>query len=131
MIARTQLTDLLRQHLPDDVQLVPYAAQLDAPNASTVMCRLDTVAPGPAQGLQAYTFALVLIAGTTSTGAGDDELEALLEDVLYAIGKPGPAVTWTPPAARGVYGRAGSETNPSFEVNVTVTFTKTDPPEEE
>lgn len=129
MIARAQVADLLREHLPADVQLVPYAVQVDAPTSSTVMIRLDTVSPGPAQGLQAYTFALILIAGTTSAGPGDDELEALLEDVLYAIGKPGPAVTWTPPAVRGVYGRASSETNPSFEVNVTVTFSKTDPTE--
>jgi hypothetical protein len=129
MIARTALTELLREHLPGDVHLEAYATQLDPPQASTVMCRLDTVSPGPALGLQAYTFALVLIAGTTSAGPGDDELEALLEDVLYAIGKPGPAVTWTPPATRGVYGRPGSESNPSFEVNVTVTFSKTDPTE--
>ena len=122
MIARQALADVLATVLPADVLVIPYADQIDPPQQSTVMLRLDNVSPGASLGMGAYTFALILIAGTTSAGAGDDELEALLEDVLHAITKPSVtgAITWDPPATRGIY----ADSNPSFQVNVTVTFSR-------
>lgn len=122
---RQLLADLLDAHLPSDVQLIPYAEQIDAPNTSTVMLRLDRVEPGRAGGLTQYHFALILIAGTISVGAGDDELEALLEDVLFVLNIPdvAAAVGWEPPATRQVYGDS-LPSNPAFQVNVTVNFQK-------
>lgn len=122
---RQHLANLLGPRLPADVKLIPYAEQIDPPGQSVVMLRLDSCAPGRAGGLTAYTFALILIAGTVSVGAGDDELEALLEDVLFVLDVPdvSAAVQWDPPAVRGVYGDA-APSNPSFQINVTVNFQK-------
>lgn len=121
MTARAAVADVLAAHLPADVTLVPYSRQIDTPSASTVMVRLDTVAPAAAaRGFTTYTFGLVLIAGRTSAGAGDDELEQLLEDVLTALDHASPAgITWST-ATRSTY----NDTNPAFEVAIAVTVTK-------
>lgn len=121
---RLHLQTLLDANLPDDVQVVAYSDELSAPQHSTIMIRLDSVAPNPnGYRMFDYEFALILIAGNTEAGAGDDELEKLLEDVLFVVltePEVSKVTTWRPPARRGVYGN----TNPSFQVDVTVTFSK-------
>lgn len=118
---RALLTALLSGSLPSDVRVVPYARTIDPPSESTVMVRIDKVRPSKATGYaNEYDFALVLVGAlTTPDGAADDELDALLEDVLYAISQPGNGVAFIE-ATRAVY----AETNPAYEVAVQVTFTK-------
>ena len=121
MTARAALHDALAALLPPDVELLPYAREIDPPSKSTVMLRLDTVKPSTAAGgLRDYTFALVLIGAKLTAGRADDELEDLLDDVLFALEKDhGLAVTWSE-ARRAVY----NESNPAFEVPIVVTITK-------
>lgn len=122
MTARSEITALLTATgaLPG-VQVIAYAREIDPPQMSTVMVRIDEVRPSKvAQGLQDYDFALVCIAAKTAAGPGDDELDALLEDVLLAVQKASPAgITWSS-AKRATY----NETNPAYEVACTVTVTK-------
>ncbi|CCH79084.1 hypothetical protein BN12_40054 [Nostocoides japonicum T1-X7] len=123
MTARAAVADLLTEHLPDDVDVIPYARNIDSPARSTVMLRLDEVTPGVASGLGTYTFALLLIAAKTSPGPADDELDALLEDVLYALDRLSDAgVTWSS-ARRATY----EDKNPAYEVTTAVTVSKSDP----
>lgn len=121
---RVHLQTLLAANLPADVKVIPYSTEISPPQDSTVMIRLDTVSPNQAgYRLFNYEFALILIAGNPEVGAGDDELEQLLEDVLFVVlgvAEVSKVTTWRPPATRGIYG--GS--NPSFQVDVTVTFSK-------
>lgn len=121
MTARTALTAQLATYLPAGIDVVPYARAIDPPSRSTVMLRLDKVLPPAAQGHNRAEYALVLIAAKTTAGPGDDELEALLEDVLFALDRMSDAmaVTWTE-ANRATY----NETNPAFEVLTTVTTSK-------
>jgi chitinase len=123
MSARSALHDLLGGALPIDVDLIKYSREIDSPLKSTVMIRVDEVAPSTAaSGLRDYQFALVLIAAKTAAGAGDDELDALLEDVLFALDQVGEAVagvTWSS-AKRATY----NENNPAYEVAVSVTVEK-------
>lgn len=126
--ARAALADLLIEHLPEDVTVEPYATNIDAPQVDTVMLRLDEVGNGNARGITAYKFALVLIGANAETGPGDDELEELLEDVLFALEQvmqTGAAVTWVPPARRVAYGKSEeTPTNPAFQVDVIVGIKK-------
>lgn len=122
MSARTETVALLAAHLPADVVVMPYSRQIDPPSKSTVMVRIDEVKPArSAWGFREYTFALVLIAAQTLAGAGDDELDALLEDVLFALEKDDipNGVTWSQ-ATRATY----QETNPAYEVAITVATSK-------
>lgn len=126
--ARQALTALLTEHLPDDVAVVPYATNLDAPQKDTVMLRLDEVGTGNARGITGYRFALILIGANAETGAGDDAVEKLLEDVLFSLDKvmeTGVACTWVPPARRVAYGKTEeTPTNPAFQVDVLVGIQK-------
>lgn len=104
--------------LPSDVDVITYAHNIDAPTRSTVMVRVDRVTP--AGNLRAYTFGLVLIAAKTTSGPADDELDALLEDVLFAIRTSMDGMTWTE-AIRATYGEPDG-TNPAYELAVSVTI---------
>ena len=122
MSARSELAALLTANLLPASQYVvmPYAREVDPPAKSTVMVRTDSAKPGPAIGLTTYGFALVLIAAKTEAGAGDDELDALLEDVIFALDQLSPAgITWSQ-ATRATY----QESNPAYEVAVEVTVKK-------
>lgn len=122
MTARAELVTLLEATLPADIDVIAYAHNIDAPSASTVMVRVDSVAPSPAgAGLRLYTFGLVLIAAKTTAGPADDELDALLEDVLAALTSQAipNGVAWTG-AQRAAYGEP-DPTNPAYEVAVNVT----------
>lgn len=118
-LARTLLRDHLTANLPG-VTVRPYADVTDQPGTSTVMLRYDETKPGPSRGTWTYLYALVLLP-ITSTNAADDELDALLADVLHALDKTatGSGITWTG-AKRGLY--AGG-TVPAIEVSVTLTVT--------
>jgi hypothetical protein len=120
MTARNELVTLLDGLLPTDVDVIPYARAIDAPKRSTVLVRIDEVVPDPLpQVWRGYKFALVLIAARTDPdGPADDELDALLEDVLYAIDQSD-TITWDK-ASRAVY----RDTNPAYEVTLNVPFTK-------
>lgn len=122
MTARAALDALIRPHLPAGIDLVTYSRDLGTVTRSTVMLRLDRVTPGPASGFRNYSFALVLVAAKTAPGPGDDELEALLEDVLFIVeNKLGEvAVTWTE-AQRGVF-PPDTQAYPAFELPVTATL---------
>lgn len=119
MSARTAITAALQAALPSGVVLLPYARQIDPPTSSTVMVRIDEVAPSRvAEGLQDYTFALVCIAAKTTAGPADDELDNLLEDVLLMVTKAD-GLTWSK-ATRATY----DESNPAYEVTCVVTVNK-------
>lgn len=115
---RTQLQTLLTTYLPQDgsVVLIPYSRDVEGPARSTVMPRLDSVEPGQVQGTRVYLFTLILIAAATAAGAGDDELEALLEDVLFAVQKTGMAITWDKATRTTFEGRA-----PAFALPLRIT----------
>lgn len=128
MSARSEVVTLLTAVLPTDIDVVPYARDIDAPGRSTVMVRVDRVSPSPAgMGLRAYEMALILIGAKTTAGPADDEVDALLEDVLYALSRneiPN-GVTWTT-ATRSTYGEPDGS-NPAYEVAITVTITHVEP----
>ena len=118
MSARTMVTAAVDAAMPDGVDVLPYAKQIDPPARSTVMVRVDEVTrPSDLPiGCRIYKFALVCVAAQTDPGGpADDELDGLLEDVLHAL-DVAPDLTWDT-ATRAVY----AETNPAFEVIVTVT----------
>lgn len=120
MSARTEVVELLAKALPDDVVVIAYSHDIDAPHANTVMVRVDRVVPSPAgQGLRTYEMSLVLVSALTSYGPGDDAVDDLLEDVLFALSdNDTPAgVTWTE-ARRAVY----EESNPAYEIALQVTI---------
>lgn len=119
---RALIVDTLAPLLPAGVVVVPYARQVDAPAKSTVMVRVDEVRRAATQGSREYVFALVLIAGQTAAGPGDDELDGLLEDVLYALETGAGGLLWTQ-AVRATYESA----NPAYEVRLTVTMRREGP----
>lgn len=124
-LAREHIVTILTGALPSDVVVIPYARDIDPPSKSTVMVRIDTLRPSRAAGgLWQVDAALVLIAARTTPGPADDELEALLQDVLYALNREdvATALSWTE-AKRAVYGEP-DPTNPAFEVAVTTHITK-------
>ena len=124
MTARTEVVTLLTAVLPTDVDVIPYARNIDAPTKSTVMVRTDRVTPSPAAaGMRTYEMACILIAKRTTAGPGDDELDLLLEDVLHALAHqtiPN-GVTWSE-ARRATYGEPDG-TNPAYEIALAVTVT--------
>jgi len=130
MTARALVVELLTSALPSDVDVIAYAHNIDAPSRSTVMVRTDRVIPSPAgQGLRQYEFGLVLIASKTTAGPADDELDELLEDVLYALTTGGATngVNWTQ-AVRATYGEPDG-TNPAYELTLQATIA-TEPEQE-
>lgn len=84
--ARDEMVGLLQALLPSDIDVMPYAKNVDAIARSTVMVRIDEVTPSNMpQALRQYVFALLLLTPLTTAGPADDELDALLEDVLLAL----------------------------------------------
>lgn len=105
----------------EGVNVIGYARSIAPPAKPTVLVRLDEVVPSPTnpQAENLHRYALVLIPTMTEPGNADDELEALLEDVLYAIFKAG-NLTWSK-ATRGTY---QDTTYPAFEVALDVPILK-------
>jgi hypothetical protein len=117
MNARALIVSGLSDTIPEGIDVLAYARAIPAPPRSTVMVRVDEVTKPPnlPQGCRAYRFALVCIAARTDpTGPGDNELDALLEDVLHAVDKA-PDLTWER-ATRAVY----ADASPCYEVVLTV-----------
>src|SRR5690349_17664967 len=115
----TALTDVGERL--EGVNVIPYARNIDPPAVLTVMVRVDEVSPeSPVPNAErTYGFALVLLPTKLEPGPADDELDGLLEDVLYAIDKH-PQLTWSK-ATRATY---QDTTYPAYEVTLAVPFTK-------
>ena len=127
MLARDQIVGVLQAEgaLPEDVDVIGYARNIDPPRRSTVMVRVDTVRPSQVAGsLWQVEAALVLIGAKTTPGPADDELDALLQDVLYALDteQVSGALSWSE-AKRAVYGEP-DPTNPAYEVAVSTHIQK-------
>lgn len=127
MTARAAVTAILTEPGKlTGVDVLPYARNIDPPERSTVMVRTDEVRPSEvAEGLQDYRMALVLLAAKVEPGPGDDELDALLEDVLYVVTSSYAAeagITWTV-ARRATY----QEATPAYEIDISVTTRKEEP----
>jgi len=99
-----------------DVRVEPYArnSTVDEP---TVMVRLDRVVK--ARPWRTYEAALLVLVPQLVPGNADDELEALLEDVLHAL--DGGRVPWTA-ASRAVFEDLQV---PGYEVALSVPLTIT------
>ena len=105
----------------EGVDVIGYARSIDPPAVNTVLVRLDDVVPSPdnPQAENLHHYSLILLTPLTEPGAADDELEAFLEDVLFAVAKAG-NLTWSK-ATRATY----QGTNyPAFEVALDVPFLK-------
>lgn len=119
MTARDEVVTALRAVLPAEVIVLAYARDIDPPTKPTVMVRIDEVRPSAApQAFRQYTFAVLVIASQTVSGPADDELDALLEDVLFAIDSSG-LLTWQQ-ATRATF----EDKFPAYQVDLLVTITK-------
>lgn len=93
-----QLAALLRAALPADVEVISPARDGLTPKRLAVMVRIDEVQRDQYSPLaqRRYVFGLILVCPSTDqTGKADDSLDALLEDVLYAIEKNTAMPQWT------------------------------------
>lgn len=127
-LVNAALTDALASELAaGDIVLIEHARQIAAPVRPTVMIRLDSTRPtalaGVGQARETTFSVIVLAAKTDPNGPADDELDALLEDVIAGI-EAAPGLTWTT-AKRAVY----AETTPAYEITVTTHTTHTQPEE--
>lgn len=116
MSARSEVVAVLSTALPTDIEVMPYARNIDSAGKGRVMVRVDEVVPSDQpQALREYRFALILVVPQTTTG--DDELDALLEDVLYALeSRDVPnGIVWRT-ATRATY----EEKFPAYQVDITV-----------
>lgn len=116
---RTAIEASLRAALPNTIDVIPYARNVDPPARPVVMVRLDVVRKSKsAGGLWDVEGALVLIAAKTAPGDGDDELDDLLSDVLIGLesDQVRAALNWTE-ATRGTY-PLDNPTNPAYSVAV-------------
>ncbi|MGW5239494.1 hypothetical protein ACWEOW_11225 [Monashia sp. NPDC004114] len=117
---------LLANLLPASAyNVIKYSRNIDPPTKSTVMLRFDGLAPGPVLGTWTFKWALVLVAAKTTSGAGDDEIDDLLVDVVHVLDQIGaavPGITWSE-ATRSVY-PPDTQTNPAYEVAMTVATSK-------
>jgi hypothetical protein len=114
MTARAELVALLSPLLPDFV-VVPYSKDITPPTKTSVLVRLDLVEAMPELplGFRRYTFDVIVVAANAEAGAGDDEIDAALEDVLLVLDTSG-RTTWTR-AERGVF---QSTQTPCYDVTV-------------
>lgn len=128
MTARAEVVALLGAHLPADVDVIPYARQIDPPDRDTVMVRVDALRPAPEQGLTDVDVALVcIVPGGEEAEAAETALDELVEDVVYAVTRetiPN-GVRWVS-ATRAVYGEP-NPTNPAYEVALVVRTEKQEP----
>jgi hypothetical protein len=122
MTPRAHLTQILEDAL-DDVTIEPYARDGIQPDKPLVMLRLNSVTPGPVQGVRSYAFSLILVTPLVDEhGAADDELDQLLEDVLHTL-TTADQLTGFDTATRATYSEAAL---PAYDVTLTVHFTITE-----
>lgn len=119
---RQALTQVLSDTSLAAYDLVPYARDL-TPDRATIMIRVDGVTPTNDQLMRRYRFGLVLVTPRVDPGGpADDELDALLEDVLHVLDNTGPyEITWQT-ADRATYADARL---PAYEITVTAYTTHT------
>lgn len=123
MQARTDLVTILTGILPTTYTVEPYARNVGNIADVTVMLRLDELHQSKYAGGHWDVDAALLIVGPDPTpGAGDDSLEAALEDVLFALDSAD-NLLWST-AKRAVYGQAPSPEFPAFEISIQITTTK-------
>lgn len=123
---RLALASALATALPDNVHVEPYARDGYVVTKPTVMLRIDEVSRSvkAPQADRRYTYALLVVVPQTSThGPADDRLDALLEDVLYAIEQDHDLPQWTS-CKRAVF---ADDELPAYEVTIPVDFTITNP----
>lgn len=122
MQVRDNLVTILEGVLPPAYQVEPYARNLGNINAVAVMLRLDEVHPSKfAMGHWDVDAALLIVGPVVEPGAGDEELEAALEDVLFALDQA-EDLTWST-AKRATYGEP-EPMFPAFEITVQITTKK-------
>ena len=123
---RQVVVDALAAVLPADVVLEPYGrAGLTPAAGGTVLLYMDRVTRSPRAPLAERVHQCVLLVTIPSTaqdGSADDQLDALLADVLYAIEQAPGLRQWTE-ARRAVYG----DSFPAYEVDLPVPLKITDP----
>ena len=105
--------------LTPDHNLIGYGRDI-TPTRTTVMVRVDEVTPTADALARKYTAALVLVTPRTDpNGPADDDLDTLLEDVLYVVDNAA-GLSWTT-AKRGTYTTSdGIPVCPAYEVTITV-----------
>lgn len=120
--SRQVIVDLYTEHLPDEVDVLPYSRQIDPPAKPTLMVRVDVTRPGPELGTREHDVTLVLIApGGLESDATEAELDALLEDVLQVLERNDTisnAVQWKS-ATRGSYGEP-DPICPAYDISTTI-----------
>lgn len=122
MKARDDLVTILQAVLPPSYSIEPYARNVGAIAAPVVMLRLDEFRQSKyANGHWDVDAALLLVGPTVEPGNADEDLEDVLEDVLFAIGKSDNLV-WTT-AKRATYGDP-DPMYPAFEITIQITTTK-------
>lgn len=119
MTARAIVVDTLGTLVPEGINVIPYAREIDPPTKPTVMVRIDEVNPSQfPTAIRDYGMALILIASKTAPGPADDELDALLEDVLTAL-DGSDQMSWSK-ATRATY----NEQYPAYQVDLNTISTK-------
>lgn len=69
-----------------EVRVRPYATGLGTITGPTVLVRVDTITPAALpHAWLTYEVALAVLSGLSDLSAAEDELDALLLDVLYAV----------------------------------------------
>lgn len=120
--ARDEVVALLTAALPVGITVMPYSRSVDSISGDTVMVRIDEVTPSPIPNAQRqYTFALLLLVPQTTAGSADDELDAVLEDVLFALESSNipNGVVWTK-ATRATF----EDKFPAYQVDLVAHITK-------
>jgi hypothetical protein len=95
--ARDWVHARLVEHLPDTYQVERWAPQLDTVQAPTLLLRLDGIEPAPEAGQHQRRYLATVLAVSPrddATADATDEVDAVAEDVLYAIDQSD-QVTWT------------------------------------
>lgn len=85
-LPRETLAALLRPSLPSGLRFLTYGRTLDGLTAPTLVLSLDEVVPSPQpQAWHRYQFSLKLIVPQAEFAEADENLEALLVEVLLAL----------------------------------------------
>ena len=110
------------EDLEDPFRVLPFARGLSPARKPTVLVRVDEVAPVNSAGarrVRVYTFGVIVLGRHTTGDNADDEIDALLEDVLAVLDSEQLAtagITWTA-AKRGTW---QDTAYPAYEVTTTV-----------
>lgn len=130
MNARTQLAELLRQHIdPDAALTVEDAPRIPAPLgarfAGTVVVQRTRMTPAPnRQGGYVSDFALWLFVATRSLDHFEDDLDDALDATLAAVEAIGSAVMWTTAERDSVPDEDGNPAYHGYRIDLQVATTK-------